>query len=100
LPLAARVSRLRRWDARCAREPAGMTPGTQELEARLLQLVQRRLGVSAAIDDPLAALGVDSLQLADFVADLEREFRIRADQDIFEVQTLRELARYLHARRL
>ena len=40
----------------------------------------------------------DSLRLADFVSDLEKAFHIRADQDIFDVETLRDLADYIRER--
>ncbi len=75
-----------------------MAGSGDDVEGRLLASVHRRLGVEAAIGDRLDSLGVDSLRLADFVSDLEREFRIRADQDIFDVETLQELAHYIRAR--
>ena len=76
-----------------------MTAGPDSIEEQLLRTVKSRLGVRARIDDPLTSLGVDSLRLADFVADLEKVFAIRADQDIFDVETLAELAAYIRERR-
>ena len=69
-----------------------------DIEARLLDTIHVRLGVDAGIDDRLDSLGVDSLRLADFVSDLEKAFGFRADQDIFDVETIRELAAYVHER--
>ena len=69
------------------------------LEQRLLELVERRLRVEATLDTPLTGLGVDSLRLADFVTDLERHFDLDADQDLFEVETLGELAAYIRGHR-
>lgn len=70
----------------------------RDIEIRLLGAVRDRLGVEARIDDRLSALGVDSLRLADFVSDLERIFHIQADPEIFDVQTLRDLAQYIRER--
>jgi len=69
------------------------------LERQLLELVGRRLGVEATPDTPLTGLGVDSLRLADFVVDLERHFDLDADQELFEVETLGELAAYIRGHR-
>ena len=70
----------------------------RSLEEELVELVNRRLGVTAAIDDRLDSLGVDSVRLAEFVSDLEKAFGFRADQDIFDVETLAELAAYVRER--
>jgi len=81
---------------------AGQTDDSGDaLEQRLLALVHDRLGVAAQLHTPLTALGVDSLRLADFVTDLERHFDLDADQELFEVETLGELAAYIreHGRR-
>ena len=66
-----------------------------DIEQRLLETVRDRLRVEASLDDDLGRLGVDSVRLAGFVADLEDAFEFRADQDIFEVETLRGLAAYI-----
>jgi acyl carrier protein len=64
-------------------------------EARLRALIQERLGVTVDGAHRLASLGLDSLALMDFVAGLEKEFRFRADQDLFDVETVAELAEYI-----
>ena len=44
------------------------------------------------------SLGIDSLEMADFIGVLEREFRIQADTEIMDVATLAELVHYIEAR--
>lgn len=65
------------------------------VEQRLLALIQERLGVTVEASDRLTSLGVDSLALMDFVADLEKEFGFRGDQDLFDLETVAELAAYI-----
>jgi acyl carrier protein len=77
-----------------------MPAGSDDIEQQLLELVHRRLGVEARPADALNALGVDSLRLAGFVTDLERHFDLDVDQDLFEVETLEELARYIREHRV
>jgi acyl carrier protein len=69
-----------------------------DVEGRLIETIHARLGSSPEITDPLSSLGVDSLRLAGFVSDLEEVFGIRADQDIFDVETVQELADYIRDR--
>jgi acyl carrier protein len=76
-----------------------VTAGPGSIEEQLLDRMHARLGSRARLEDRLDALGVDSLQLADFVADLEKAFDFRADQDIFDVETVAELAAYIRAQR-
>ena len=66
-----------------------------EVKQRLMVLIQERLGVAVNASDQLTSLGVDSLALMDFVADLEKEFGFRADQDLFDLDTVAELADYI-----
>ena len=65
------------------------------VERRLLDLVERRSGQRPGLDDPLTALGIDSIEMADFIGVLEEEFRIRVDADIMDVERLAELAHYI-----
>ena len=69
-----------------------------EIEKRLAEAVRVRYGRVAESGTALASLGVDSMQMADLVGDLEREFHIEVDQDVFDAETLGELADYVRAR--
>ena len=69
------------------------------VETALTDAIRQRFGREADLSTRLDALGVDSLQMADLVDLLERRFRIEVDQDLFEVETLADLADYVRARR-
>ena len=70
-----------------------------DVERRVLDLVEHRFGKRPELTEPLSALGVDSVEMADFVGVLEREFRIDVDADILDVDTLEELVRYVESHR-
>ena len=70
-----------------------------EVETRLLKAINARLGASPALPDELTSLGVDSVKMADFIIAIEERFDIRVDQDIWDVETVAELAAYIRTRR-
>ena len=67
----------------------------QDVETRLVAMVERRFGRHPQLQAPLSTLGIDSLEMADFVGVLEREFRIRVDAEIMDVESLAELIQYI-----
>ncbi len=69
-----------------------------DIETRLIEAIASRYRHAATPATRLASLGVDSLQMADLVGDLERRFGIEVDQDIFDVETVAQLASYLRER--
>jgi len=69
-----------------------------DVETRLLKGIDARLGASPALSDELASLGVDSVKMADFIMTIEEQFDIRVDQDIWDVETVGELAAYIRTR--
>ncbi len=71
-----------------------------EVETRLLEAINARLGASPALPDALTSLGVDSVKMADFIITIEEQFDIRVDQDIWDVNTVGELAAYIRTRQL
>ncbi len=71
---------------------------TDDVEAQLLKAISARLGASPALPDELASLGVDSVKMADFIMTIEAQFDIRVDQDIWDVETVGELAAYIRTR--
>jgi acyl carrier protein len=73
---------------------------TDDVEAQLLKAISARLGASPALPDELASLGVDSVKMADFIMTIEEQFDIRVDQDIWDVETVGELAAYIRTRQL
>jgi len=69
-----------------------------EVETRLLEAIHAQLRASPALSDELASLGVDSIKMADFIMTIEEQFDIRVDQDIWDVETVGELAAYIRTR--
>ena len=69
-----------------------------DLEAKLVEAVADRTGSAPGLDDDLNRLGLDSVDMANFVREIEDRFHIRVDEEIFDVQTLEELARYIRER--
>ncbi len=69
-----------------------------DVETALIERLEARTGRRPALDDELLALGIDSVELAGFLVEIEERFRIRADEEVFDVRTLGELAGYVRAR--
>ena len=72
---------------------------TSDVEAHLISTLRVRFGVSPDPSVELTSIGIDSLAMADLITELEDEFDVRVDQDIFEVETISALAIYIKARR-
>lgn len=67
-------------------------------ERKLLSVIESRLGVTPKLSAGISELDLDSIKIADFVRELEDEFGVRFDQDVFEVETIAELAAYIRVR--
>ena len=68
------------------------------IEAQILEAVREEFGGNPLAEDSLTGLGIDSLRMAELGSDLERKFHIRVDEEILEVETVRDLADYVRAR--
>ena len=73
-------------------------PDIAAIEARLVEALGRRTGSTPDPRADLRALGIDSVELAGLVYEIEDAFGIRVDEEVFDVGTLAELARYIGAR--
>lgn len=71
------------------------TPDRRETEAHLIALFSERCGVSLTASADLSEIGIDSVAMAELLTELEDEFDVRVDQDIFEVDTISALAAYI-----
>lgn len=70
-----------------------------DVERRLLEWLEARRGRPVAADARLDALGIDSVEMAGVLRELEGAFDIRVDETVFDVDTVRDLARYVRERR-
>jgi len=78
----------------CFEGPSSM----DSIEADILQALQRKFGGSPQPTDELAALGIDSLGMAEFSTEMENHFGVRVDEDILSVETVQELAEYIRGK--
>ena len=70
-----------------------------DVEQALVERLEARIGRRPALGEELLALGIDSVELAGFLVEIEDRFRMRADEEVFDVRTLGELAGYVRERR-
>lgn len=68
------------------------------VETELLRLMEARLRVTPDLNSNLTELNLDSIKTADFLRELEFEFDVQFDQDVFELETVADLAVYIRAR--
>ncbi len=68
------------------------------IESKLVAQLARKFGQQPDLDDRLSYIGVDSVGMAELTVEIEREFGIKVAEDIFGVDTVRELAAYIRQR--
>ncbi|MDX1528014.1 MAG: phosphopantetheine-binding protein [Gammaproteobacteria bacterium] len=68
------------------------------VETELLRLMEARLRVTPELNSNLTELNLDSIKTADFLRELEYEFEVQFDQDVFELETVADLAAYIRRR--
>jgi len=68
------------------------------VETELLRLMEARLHVTPELSSSLNELNLDSIKTADFLRELEFEFDVQFDQDVFELETVSDLAAYIRER--
>ena len=68
------------------------------VETKLLRLMDSRLRVTPELSSNLTDLNLDSIKTADFLRELEFEFEVQFDQDVFELETVGDLAAYIRER--
>lgn len=68
------------------------------VETELLRLMEARLRVTPELSSSLNELNLDSIKTADFLRELEFEFDVQFDQDVFELETVSDLAAYIRER--
>jgi acyl carrier protein len=69
-----------------------------EIRDQLAELLRTKTGESPAGDDPLAALKIDSLAMAELTVEIERTFDIKVDEAILDVVTVNDMVAYVYER--
>ncbi len=64
----------------------------------IYQILREKFSSDPSSEMPLAALGVDSLGMAELTVDLEKQFGIRVDEDILGTETVGELVDYVRSK--
>lgn len=68
------------------------------VDTELIKAIETRLHVTATESSKISELNLDSIKTADFLSELEYEFDVRFDQDVFDVETVADLAAYIRER--
>ncbi|MCU0716504.1 MAG: acyl carrier protein [Pirellula sp.] len=69
--------------------------GLEAAESKIIEYLKKIVGGAPKPDDSLAVLGVDSVAMAELTFELEKQFSIQIDDDILDVDTIRELTHYV-----
>ena len=69
------------------------------VETELVKVIHARLHATPELSSRITDLNLDSIKTADFLRELEDEFDVTFDQDVFELETVADLAAYIRARR-
>jgi acyl carrier protein len=68
------------------------------VESKLLRAIDARLGATPELSSRITELNLDSIKTAEFLRELEDEFDVTFDQDVFELETIADLAAHIRAR--
>lgn len=68
------------------------------IEEKLLANFEEKFGSRPELDDGLAFLGVDSVGMAELTIEIERDFQVKVDDQIVQVDTVKDLADYIRER--
>jgi acyl carrier protein len=68
------------------------------LEQSLLEQIGDKFGGQPQLSDSLMLLGVDSVGMAELTFQIEKDFGIRVDDDVLDVETIADLADYIRQR--
>jgi acyl carrier protein len=71
----------------------------EETQVQVIDYLAKIVGSKPDLEDSLAMIGIDSVAMAEMTFDLEKRFSIRIDDEILDVETVRQLVQYLHKRK-
>ena len=70
----------------------------ESIEDKLLASLAEKFGARPELSDELAFIGVDSVGMAELTVEIEKDFGIRVQDDIVNVDTVQDLANYVRER--
>lgn len=72
--------------------------GVESIEEKLIASLAAKFGTNPELEDGLAYAGVDSVGMAELTVEIEQAFGITVNDDIFQVDTVQELADFIRER--
>ena len=66
---------------------------------QILELAKQRTGLKHDLDDEIILSGLDSLQLIEMAADLEKRFDVRIENELSNIDTFRDLAAVIQSQK-
>ena len=66
---------------------------------QILELAKQRTGLKHDLDDEIILSGLDSLQLIEMAADLEKRFDVRIEYELANIDTFRDLAAVIQSQK-
>ena len=70
----------------------------ESLEDQLISQLAKKFDTQPKLSDSLAYVGVDSVGMAELTLEIEEAYGIKVAEDIFDVQTVQEMADYIRER--
>lgn len=71
----------------------------EETQNQVIDYLAKIVGSRPHPDDSLAMIGIDSVAMAEMTFELEKRFSIKIDDEILDVESVRQLVQYLHVRK-
>ena len=65
----------------------------------ILELAKQRTGLKHDLDDEIILSGLDSLQLIEMAADLEKRFDVQIENELANIDTFRDLAAVIQSQK-
>lgn len=82
------------------KDPAeGPMDNIEETQTQVIDYLAKIVGSRPHLDDSLALIGIDSVAMAEMTFELEKRFSIKIDDEILDVESVRQLVQYLHVRK-
>jgi acyl carrier protein len=87
--------------ALCEKDPQreGPMDNFEETQAQVIEYLSKLVGSRPHLDDSLAMIGIDSVAMAEMTFELEKRFAMKIDDEILDVESVRQLVQYLHQRK-
>ena len=70
----------------------------ETIESTLLSQLQEKFGTRPQLSDELILLGVDSVGMAELTFEIEKQYNIKVDDALMEVETVQDLVEYIRQR--